>query len=372
MRIAIVSDTFHPDPNGISTSLLHHLNYISKENKIILFTVKKKNSPNSVNENVKIVYFKSFKFLRGGFDLATPDAKLFSREFVNFKPDILHIHTPSPLGFLGISQAKKLKIPIIATYHIILAEQLGYLPIPRVKGSKRIKELSWKYTLKFYNSTDIVIAPSKFVKTVLISNGVKTPIEIISNGVDPKDFHKTLVKKYNIPTVLFVGRLGYEKNLEILIKSFKDVNKNCGLLMIGEGTEYKKLKSLTNKLKLKNIMFKGFVKNEDLIEYYNKSHIFITPSKVETEGIVILEAMMCGLPVICINQGASKDLVKNNFNGFVVKDNIQDISSAINLLLKNSSLREKFGSNSIKIAKQYDIKLSINKLEKIYKKFKRQ
>ena len=371
MRIAIVSDTFYPDPNGISTSLFHHLNYISKENKTILFTVKKKNSPDSINENVKLVYFKSFKFLRGGFDLATPNTKLFAREFTNFKPDILHIHTPSPLGFLAISQAKKLRIPIVTTYHIILAEQLGYLPIPRVRGSKRIKELSWKYTLKFYNSTNLVIAPSKFVKTVLISNGVKTPIEIVSNGVDPKDFHKTLVKKYDIPTVLFVGRLGYEKNLEILIKSFKEINQNCRLLMIGEGTEYKKLKSLTNKLKLKDVIFKGFVKNDDLIDYYNKSHIFITPSKVETEGIVILEAMMCGLPIICINEGASKDLVKNNFNGLVVKNNIQEISNAINLLLKNDYLREKFGSNSIKIAKKYDIKLSINKLEKIYKKFKK-
>ncbi len=367
MRIAIVSDTFYPDINGISTSLLNHLSYLSKDNKIIVFTVEKKDSPKL--DNIKFVYFKKFKFLKT-IDLAVPNQKLFDKEFDNFEPDVLHIHTPSPLALAAIKKAKRSKVPIIATYHSILAEQLGYLPIPKAPKIPKLKSLSWRYTIKFYNSINLIIAPSNFVKKILVSKGVKTPIEIVSNGVDQKNFHKTVTEKYVIPTILFIGRLGYEKNIDVLIKAFKNVESNYKLLIIGDGPDYKKLKSLSEKLKLKNIIFKGFIKNDDLIEYYNKAHIFITLSKVETEGIVILEAMMCGLPIICINQGASKDIVKNNFNGFVVKDSLQDISNAINLLIKNNSLREKFSSNSIWLAKKYDVKNSINKLEKIYKRIR--
>lgn len=397
MRIAIFTDTFYPNIDGVVTSTINLVKTLSKKGHKILIIAPdyKKNQEISLHSNISIARMRSVPLLNyKEFRFVLPCFKKCLMKVKSFKPDLIHIHTYSTLGLTGSKIAKKLKLPLIGTYHTIAAEFIKYLSLsnlfyidrlfnrsifPRKRMKLRIlkdrllKGLIWKFTIRLYNNCDIVIASSESIEATLKRKGLKREIILISPGVQLKLFQQK--KNYNqkIRGVLHVGRASFEKNIEQTILAFSGISKkypDVRYTIIGEGPALRPLKNLSKKLRLSaRIKFLGKVPHNRLPAYYKKSDFFITASAMETSGLVVLEAMASGLPIIGINKFGIRDTIKNGRNGFVVEPgDLHGMCKYMEMLIKNPKLVQVIGKNAAKTAKVVSVERTSDLVEKAYKR----
>jgi len=407
MRIAIFTDTFYPEVNGVAVALKNVVSNLNEKNEFLVFAPKYPYFKEELKlKNVKISRqlsfpMPSYKFIR----LAIPNLLNVQKELLKFKPDVIHIHSPGPLGMLGVYLAKRNKIPLVATCHGILADFLTYLSLYRLTkfdlfkeklrnnfpgffqllgGKKEFKDtkeklpqrIVWRLLNMFYNNCDLVIVPSEAIVTELKKRGMKTRVLAVSNGINLRAFRAK--KNYSsVPArLIHVGRLGYEKNIDVIIHVLPQIIKKHQLVTLdiyGDGPAMISLKNLTRELGLKRyIKFHGFLPYEKLNSVYLAHDIFVTASTIETQGLVILEAMASGLPVIGVKKYAIPDLVINGKNGYVVAPfNVNQMAKAIMRLLSNPSLCKKMGKTSVLLAQRHGLPNVLKELEKRYNEISR-
>ena len=369
MKIAVFTDTFVPQVNGVVTSILNFTDKLARKGyKIIIFSPKIGKRLN-LHKNIKVVELKSFKLLPKykEMEVRFPTFLKVIKIVREFNPDIIHLNTPFGIGYEGFLCSKILKKPLVGTYHTLLPDFLKHVTLMGLEKRQSMKVLTWKYSNLFYNKCDLVITPSNIIKKELKRHGLKSKIEVISNGVDLNKFYKKNMKRKKL-TILHVGRISYEKNVDVVLQAMKIISefKDIKFIIVGIGPDLDKLKEYSRALCL-NVEFTGKIENKDLVNYYNKADIFVTASTIETEGIVILEAMACGLPIVGVNKLAIPEIVKHGRNGFVAKENEpEEMAMYLIKLIKNKNLRKKFGKNSLRISKKYSIEKSIKKLERVY------
>lgn len=305
--------------------------------------------------------------------------KCIEKIIKDFKPDVIHIQEHFFIPYIVIKIAKKLGIPIIGTNHFMPENVTLPFRLPR-KIEALFKKLGWKHLNKIYKKLDKVTTPTLTAADIFHRFGFKNPIQVISNGIDLKLFHpnqngKFLYKKLKIPkknTILFVGRLDPEKNIEDIIKAMPLIIKktDAQLIIAGRGSKEKSLKKLTKKLNLeKNIIFSGFISDEDLPKLYCIADAFVMPGTAELQSIVTMEAMASGLPIVAANAMALPELIHDKENGFLFeKKNIEELAEKIIKILSNKNLRIKMGKKSLKIIEKHDINKTFAAFEKIYRK----
>lgn len=426
MRIAIFTDTYLPDKNGVVASVDRFSRLMADEgHKIIIFCpkgghFKDKKYPNIIIRRYVSITAPSYKDMQ----LALPFIWTAVRDLKEFNPDVVHIQTPLGIGWIGIWATKILKIKNIQTYHTYIPDFLVYLSPKTLLGINKItdyisssstklfqslanletieenkiaekfvtglansvKEIFEKenknskasdrfgrdFTRVVYNRADLVLTPSDAMKKVLKKQGIKTKVEVVSNGIDFDYFKKKT--DYGIKNKLVhIGRLGYEKNVDIVIKAFDiahQKNPNIKLDIFGFGPAEKSLRDLVDGLGLSgNIKFHGAYDIKDLSQKLFDYDCFVTASTVETQGIVVLEAMASGLPVIGVNKLALPDVVKNGKNGYLVKPNDpRDMASKILKVLESDKKLAEFGRMSLEIARQHEIIKCKDKMLEIYEK----
>ncbi len=310
------------------------------------------------------------------YDLPPFDTRIISPDFkAKFLPnhyDLIHLATPGSLGIAARILLAKSSVPKVGVFHTMFDE---YLKAWTKKGLKNFPSairdstadlsqiLVWQLLKWFYSKTNILLVPSKILKEKLSTLHPK--IDIFPRGVDTKIFNPGFRNKKlheNLPIALYVGRLSTEKNLDLLVKIFKD-RHDVKLWIVGDGPYAAGLKSQLPKAK-----FFGYLADKKLSEVYASSDFFIFPSVTDTFGNVILEAQASGLPVIVTNQGGPQELVKNKINGLVVNPTVKDFNQAISYLIKNPNQREIMGQQALAQAAQKDWDQAFNQLLKIYQK----
>lgn len=370
MRIVFFTDTYEPQINGVVTAIKLFERELEKLGHEI-YIVCPRTPGYEYKENVftlRSFTFKPYPEYRG----ALPSLKLL-KWIKDIDPDIIHVHTPVTIGLLGISTAKILSKPLIATYHTLMEEYFKIYFLPKKLGKKYSEFFSQsfikKYTKFFYNRADIVTVPSSAIKRRLGKCGVKKPIVVLPTGIDTDFFKPERKAEKNL--VLWVGRLGKEKSLDILLKAFSLVQKalpQVKLVIVGDGPERKNLEELAKKLSL-NTEFTGYIPREKLPEYYSRAYLLVSPSTTETQGLTVLEAFACACPVVVANALGFKDFVKNGENGFFAKPKSKkDFAEKILKILENSKLRKKLSKNARKTAEDFSIINQAKKLNKLYKK----
>lgn len=423
MRIAIFTDSYYPKIDGIVTSIMNSSRLLAeKGHKIIIFapTYEDRREPR-LHHNIRV--YRSFSLSLFSYEdvkIPLPNINKSIRILKEFSPDIIHIHAPGTLGMFGIICSKLYNIPCIGTYHTLVSEQLTYLSLKRLtkfdrlieriksmdvknrNGKKNLfqsnlqnivnnysrnarrklashrqekkrlgKDLIWKLSCNLYGKCDLITVPSLSIKKQLLKYNVSKPVVVLSNGIDLKSFPpKKSYKARKQVNILHVGRISFEKNVDVIIRSFRLLSSEKGmarLTIVGDGPALASLKNLAKSLKLNNVEFAGCLVGKPLIEAYHDGDIFVTASTMETQGMVILEAMSCGLPVIGVDSYAIPDLVKDCVNGLVIKpfDEIAMKESIVKLVEKPCLLR-KLGRSSIMLAKEHDLGNIVMLLEKIY------
>ncbi len=382
MKIAVFTDAFPPQINGVVTHILDANRLLSlKGYEIIIFAPKPEKDIDNLPlpANVKVHYLSSIPlFFYEDFYLTPPFSPYAFKIVQQFAPEIIHFHSPITVGANGIAIAKLLKIPLIGSFHAYFMEPeyLRIVKLDKIKldKSKVVNKLLWYYANLFYNQADVVISPSFKTKDDLINHGVNRPIKVISNGVDCS-FNKKGSSKmnFNLPKkyILYVGRVSREKSIDVLINAFSEFAKNekeTHLVIIGDGPAKKELEKLSFSLNLSNrIHFIGLLHHDDLINspIYKNALVFATASKSETQCISVLEAINFGLPIIGVKSRAIPELIKGN--GILCEaDNIKNLSEAFSLLTKDVKLRKRCQYQSLELAKKHSINLTIQKLESLY------
>lgn len=273
----------------------------------------------------------------------------------NTKADILHFHLPCPTAIISYFLARP-KGKVIVTYHSDIVRQKW-----AVGFYKPLVE-------KFLNMADFIIATSpNYIESSAILNKFRHKCIVIPLGIDLSKFKYLEPEE---PTVLFVGKLRYYKGLEYLIAAMKDIDAK--LLVIGTGTEEKKLKTLSSQLNINHkIAFLGNVSEERLPCYYSNCSVFVLPAVERSEafGTVQLEAMASGKPVVSTNLKTGVPWVnQDSVTGLIVppKD-IKALANAINKLLQNPSLRGELGKNArLKAEKEFSQEKMLKSIIELY------
>lgn len=399
MRIAYFTDTYLPVVNGVSYSVDTFSKFLSQNHQIRIYAPSY-SWKESVEKrgNLEIFRYTSFALLNyKDLHLPLPNVMKVIKNVEEFKPDLIHIHTPVSLGLTGILVSKLLKKPLVGTYHTLYSETLDYISVKRViykyltaiellaKGvgmqialkeeknaneGELSKKLAWQVVNKIYSFCDLVICPSNTIKIELLERRFKKTVCVVSNGVDTKIF-SPLGQQFNNQVVLYVGRLGFEKNVDQILKAFSVVVEwipKARLWIVGDGPAKRGLVDLARELRIERyIRWYGMVDRMRLPQIYTKGTVMVTASTMETQGLTVLEAMACGLPVVGVKSFALPDLIKNGKNGLLVDPgDINGMATAVVKILNNEKMAKVMGENSLKMSEAHSIDKSVEEVCGIY------
>lgn len=283
------------------------------------------------------------------FSLAIP-ISFRARPLVRqLKLDIIHVHSPFLMGRLGARLARSERIPLVYTYHTLYDKYVHYVPFAQEISSKVVQKIA----TDFSNRCDLVIVPTSVIGDVIRQNGVRAPIENIPTGIETSDYKygdpHWLRETYRIPAnhriLLFVGRIGQEKNLEFLIRCFNIVQQQLpetSLVLVGGGPQEQELKEMVVSLGIQDkVIFTGTLDKKLVINCYLGADLFVFASVTETQGLVIGEAKAAGLPVVAIDAFGVKEMVTHEHSGFLTQlDEQEFVDRIINLLQDNNLYRK--------------------------------
>lgn len=313
MKFGFFTDTYFPQVSGVATSIKTLKDELEKKgHQVYIFTTTDPNAKEFEEDVIRMpsVPFVSFKdrriVVRGMWY-----AYLIAKEL---ELDLIHTHTEFGAGMLGKMVGKKLKIPVIHTYHTMYEDYLHYI----AKG-KVVKPAHVKYFSRmFANHTTGVVCPSERVIDKLEEYGVTAPMRIIPTGIDIKKFDRpditaAMKKKLRLELgltdnslmLLSLSRISYEKNIQTIIKGFSkiiDRFPEAYLIIVGNGPYVDELKALAQECGVsESVKFTGEVPNDDVAIYYKAADYFVSASTSETQGLTYTEAMAAGTP--CIVEG---------------------------------------------------------------------
>jgi len=354
MKILFISDVYFPRINGVSTSIrtfVEQMQNMGHEVHLIAPDYKVTTQDEAWIKRIpaRSIYFDpEDKLMKYG--MAMKLLPLIERE----KFDIIHVHTPFIAHYLGLKFASKLNIPCIETYHTFFEDYLHhYLPwVPKslAKGMARL------ISKRQCNSVDAIVAPSNPMLEVLRGYGVNIASEVIPTGLQSGSFKsadgEAFRLQYGIPVdrsmLLYVGRVAHEKNIEFLLEMTKlliEKRPDVLLVVAGEGPAEASLHKLAKTLDIeKNVKFIGYLdRSKELNACYASADIFVFSSKSETQGLVILEAMAQGTPVVAIAELGTASILIEGKGALIAPDNALHFSEKVYHLLMNPEHRFELG-----------------------------
>lgn len=384
MRIGIFTDTYPPYVNGVSTSISMLEKALRKKgHQVFIVTVNPENMTYKYERNNKIIRIPGIPTGIYDYRLTGIYPIRAIRKIKKWNLDIIHSHTEFGIGTFARIIAKQLNIPLVHTYHTMYEDYVHYITKGYFDGtSKKIVE----YLTKFYcdKTTKELIVPTKKAYDLFKEKyKVDKNVHIIPTGIDIEKFYKENIninKLFKLKeqiginekdfVILYVGRLGQEKNVDFLIDNheyFVRKNENVKLLIVGSGPDYEKYKEKVKKLKLeKNILFTGKVPYNNIEYYYNMGNIFVTASTTETQGLTVIEAMATSIPVVCINDESFKSTVIPDLNGYLF-DNKKEYRKYIEILINDQKLLKKMGKQAKISTNQYSSKYYAERILDVYK-----
>lgn len=364
MKILITTDLYTTETNGVVTSvknLRKGLEELGHEVKILTFSENRKSRK---EQGVYYIKSISLEFVYPNIRMPSKFNHPFVKELIEWNPDVIH----SQCEIFSYSFAKKISkktgAPIVHTYHTMCEDYVGYV-IPFKRLGRWIVKKFMKIRLKKSKS---LIVPTKKVETSLLSYNVEQPIYVIPSGIDLSQHKQRITKEEretkkqelgilaNSKTLVYLGRLGFEKNLNEIIDFFNqliDLYPNLYLLVVGGGPAEKSLKEQAKTLiDSGRVIFTGMVNPKDVHRYYQLGDIFVSASTTETQGLTYVEAMANELPLLCKYDNCLEGVLLNGENGFCFT-NQQEFCEGLKTLLLNDSFYLSAKNKSSEIANLY-------------------
>ncbi|MBC7713667.1 MAG: glycosyltransferase [Rhizobacter sp.] len=389
MNIVYVSDQYWPSVSGVPVSMdSFKENFAELGHKVSLLVPEypeaEKWDKDNNSENIFRFKSRSIFFNKENRMVRRSEKNKIHERLKSISPDVIHVHTEFSLAKVVIKYAKKNNIPVVLTAHTnweeLINEYVRFIP-------KKLAKLWCRSFLRgIFNKVDLVIAPTKLMASRLISYSVSRPIEIIPTGLSLSKFAKNGPVETNLEaniqfdelaekvkdqkTLMYVGRLGKEKNIKFLIDVFHSIqqtNDNVTFVIVGDGPSRSELEEHARLLGVADkVIFTGFVPRERLKDFYSLAYVFTFASKVESQGLVILESMACGTPVVAIGEMGTRALMASGRGGFMVDDNLDLFIAMVDLLLNDSKVYAEKSAEALQEANEWGSELMSSKVLTLY------
>jgi len=369
MRVGLFTDTYIPEVNGVVTVLTMMTRELRREgHEVYIFCPS---HPSGEDISPGVYHFPSLRFIfYKGIRVAIPYNRSALRLISSL--DIIHSHDPGPMGLLALWASERYHIPHVHTYHGLYMYYRRYLPRVIRPTRGMVKSMS----RLLCNHCDAIIAPSDQMKHELESYRITCPIYALPFGVDEDDFSheirwdvRTALKLPTEDLLLYAGRLGVEKNLDFLLRSFRRIlslRPSARLIIAGDGPQRQHLEQYATNLGIAPfVTFMGFLQRRDLIDLY-KQTLFVFASKTETQGLVVVEAMMAGAAVVAIGIMGPRDIITSRETGILVGEDEDEFAQACNRLLLDEKEGQRLGMAAQKWARSQSSQVSTRKLLDIY------
>lgn len=364
MRIALFTETFLPKVDGIVTRLRHTVEQLQRLGDQVLV----------ISPDGGLTEYKGAK-IHGvsGFPLPLyPELKLaLPRPSVGyaverFKPDLIHVVNPAVLGLAGLFYSKTLNIPLLASYHTHLPEYLQHYGLGMLEG------LMWELLKAGHNQARLNLCTSTAMRQALTEHGIER-VSVWQRGVDTETFQPYLVSPEmrsrlsqghpEEPLLLYVGRLSPEKEID-RIKPVLESIPGARLALVGDGPHRQ---ALEQHFAGTATHFVGYLQGRDLASAFASSDAFVFPSRTETLGLVLLEAMAAGCPVVAARSGGIPDIVQDGVNGYLFDPlDERGAIAATHRLLANAEERETLRRNARREAERWSWEAATRQLRHYY------
>ena len=332
MKIAMFTNNYKPYVGGVPISIEHLAEALRAQgHQVYIFAPSYKNQ----KEEEDVIRYPSFPLSMVGAPIPNVLTGLFEQKVRELQIDVIHVHHPALVGNVALALQKKYGIPVVFTYHTRYEQYLHYVkPLEIFEHYTGAVE---RYLRWFSGRCDLLLAPTPGIKKYLETIPMDTPVAVLPTGIPEKNFmpdeaRAADIRRQNIGNAdyLFctVARLAKEKNLDFQLEGLANLKEHLGekgktfrYMMIGDGPEREHIEKLAKNLGLEeNVILTGNISNDEIAVYQKACDAFLFSSKSETQGIVLLEAMAVGNPVVAVEASGVSDVVENGKNGYLTKE----------------------------------------------------
>ena len=320
LRIALVTETFPPEINGVATSIARVVAGLRERNHELQLIRPRQGVDDDPEGSTRFheVLMRGLPIPRySNLQIGLPDARTLKRHWMERRPDVVHVATEGPLGWSAIRTALRLRLPVTSDF------RTNFHAYSKHYGVGWLHKPIMAYLRKFHNQTRCTMVPTRQLQRSLDEYGFRN-LKVVARGVDVHQFtparrsdelRRAWGAKPDTLVVVHVGRLAPEKNLPTLLTSFeaiRSVAPTAKLVLVGEGPARKALQA-----QCPHAHFAGTRMGEELAAHYASGDVFLFPSLTETFGNVTTEAMASGLPVLAYDYAAAGELIRSGYNGFL-------------------------------------------------------
>jgi len=379
MRILMISDVYFPRINGVSTSIQtfrRGLHAAGHETVLIAPDYPLARGAGDEGETLRIASSAvprdpEDRAMQLGAIRALRPA-LAARAF-----DIVHVQTPFIAHYQGVSLARALDVPVVETYHTYFEEYLHhYVPLlPRAL----MRFIARRFTTSQCNALAALVVPSQAMQSALEAYGVRCPMQIVPTGLDMdrfasgdgRRFRASLGIEPDQPTLVHVGRVAHEKNIDFLFRMLRlvaDSVPRVVMIVAGEGPALAHCKSYVASLGLAaHVRFVGYLSRDAaLLDCYKAGDLFVFSSKTETQGLVLLEALALGVPVVSTAHMGTADIVRPERGARVAPDDAAGFAAIVMELLADPQRRAAMSSAARDYAATWSAQAMAGKLADFY------
>lgn len=361
VQVAVFTDTYLPTVNGVTYTINTWAeNWNGEYGRMdVVYPGTDEYQPASYEHPVPSLPFPFYE----GYRMSVPWVPSAVRT-----ADVVHVHSLAALGLAGDLLGKTNSLPVVASYHTPLNEYTEYL-VGETRLAAPARSLIRLQERIALGLVDHVVVPSDDTRTYLQEVlGTNTPISVISNGVDVSFFTRVPDPQFEWaaearPVIGYTGRHGHEKRLELILQAAARMEGSPKVVLAGDGPARDELESLAAGLDV-DVEFLGFLPRDRLPAFYSSLDVFAFPSPIETEGLVAMEAIACGTPVVGADAGAIPETVRKGQSGYLFPPgDTQTFADQLDRALEN---RRSLSDGAFAMRDQLSLDTTLADLESLY------
>lgn len=380
MRVLMVSDVYFPRINGVSTSIETFRRCLAAEGVEVRLVVPRYGDEAAEAEVLRV----AGRPVPGDPEDRLPAWRAMRQTVLEAARDcdLIHVQTPFVAHYAGLHAARRLGLPVLATYHTLFEEYVEHYAPPGLRrvAAGPLRGLARALSRRQCNQLDALVVPSTPMRERLERYGVETPISVLPTGIPLRQFAAgdgaAFRQRFGIaaerPLALYVGRVAHEKNIDFLLQALPHALQHCPqilLLVAGEGPALNALRAQVGSAGLKrHVQFLGYLdRQRDLPDCYAAADVFAFASRTETQGLVLLEAMAAGLPVVGLAEMGTLDILGSGRGCLAPPAAAPAFGAALGLCLGDRELRARLGREAEVVASEWSDQAMATRLAALYR-----
>jgi glycosyltransferase involved in cell wall biosynthesis len=387
MKIALTTDTYWPRINGVTVSidsLRRCLRTLGHTVYVIAPAYPPAEGSGSVPDDEHVFRLPAFSFPLSPEDrVGYPSARLHvPRLLEDLKPDVVHSQTEFTIGFGGKAYCLRHDVPHFMTCHTWYEHYITtYFPLLPASFARAVAS-SWSRA--DYRLIDGLVVPSRWMQGLVRSYGVDCPIEVIPTGIDPDDFSLApdvmgeAAARFHVKVpdisgrriLLYTGRIAKEKNIDFLLGVMQRIRESAPdalLVLAGRGPQEARLQESVRAQGLEaHVRFAGYLDRRELTYVLSRAEAFVFASKTETQGLVLVEAMMCRVPVVAVRARGTEEFLVDDKGGYLVEEDVEQFAAKVRLLLSDRDTQRQKREEARTAAQEWTAQSMTSRLLALY------